>query len=226
MTDIDLATFLRALQNNVGTEIRGIANIDGTISVAVSIAGNLDQEIDEPSLGLPQNIIDKLQTTVITEVDLESTTHIPKECAICYSEYQVGENVRCLPCGDGKHLFHNTCIDPWLNTHNNCPMCRQTVLQDPELLRAYEEYLQTRPRPRSSIDNDRSHINDREEEDTEIEAINIYQAEARIISVGDLLNTAMIERFFSCPYYDQQSDEDEDEEDENMLSDDVGYDSV
>ena len=43
-------------------------------------------------------------------------------CAICYEDLQDGERVRAIrKC---QHLFHTTCIDPWLLRKAECPMCR------------------------------------------------------------------------------------------------------
>ncbi|KAI5295997.1 hypothetical protein KEM52_006123 [Ascosphaera acerosa] len=52
-------------------------------------------------------------------------------CLVCLSEYEVGEEVRCLSAC--KHIFHQPCIDQWLTTgRNSCPMCRQQgVAQNP-----------------------------------------------------------------------------------------------
>nr|CAD1836806.1 unnamed protein product [Ananas comosus var. bracteatus] len=47
------------------------------------------------------------------------------ECAICLSEFQLGERVRVLPkC---NHGFHVVCIDRWLMARSSCPTCRQCL---------------------------------------------------------------------------------------------------
>ncbi|CAI9103358.1 OLC1v1001822C1 [Oldenlandia corymbosa var. corymbosa] len=47
------------------------------------------------------------------------------ECAVCLSEFQEEENLRLLPkcC----HAFHPPCIDTWLKSQSNCPLCRSNV---------------------------------------------------------------------------------------------------
>ncbi|KAK9164143.1 hypothetical protein Syun_005045 [Stephania yunnanensis] len=48
------------------------------------------------------------------------------DCSVCLSEFQEGENVRLLPkC---SHAFHLPCIDTWLKSHSNCPLCRANVV--------------------------------------------------------------------------------------------------
>ncbi|KAH6688352.1 RING-7 protein [Plectosphaerella plurivora] len=43
-------------------------------------------------------------------------------CTICTEDFNVGEDVRVLPC---DHKFHPNCIDPWLvNVSGTCPLCR------------------------------------------------------------------------------------------------------
>ncbi|KAL3622878.1 hypothetical protein CASFOL_033267 [Castilleja foliolosa] len=47
------------------------------------------------------------------------------ECAVCLSVFEEGEELRQLPkC---KHSFHAPCIDMWLYSHINCPLCRCEV---------------------------------------------------------------------------------------------------
>ncbi|XP_073158143.1 RING-H2 finger protein ATL78-like [Henckelia pumila] len=49
------------------------------------------------------------------------------ECAICLSEFAVGERVRVLPTCN--HGFHIRCIDKWLNSHSSCPTCRHCLVE-------------------------------------------------------------------------------------------------
>ncbi|GAA0143592.1 hypothetical protein LIER_04242 [Lithospermum erythrorhizon] len=46
-------------------------------------------------------------------------------CAICLSVCKQGEEVRQLQgC---KHIFHAPCIEMWLISHSDCPLCRSSV---------------------------------------------------------------------------------------------------
>ncbi|XP_073152075.1 RING-H2 finger protein ATL1-like [Henckelia pumila] len=46
-------------------------------------------------------------------------------CAVCLCVFEEGEEIRQLP--NCKHSFHATCIDLWLYSHMDCPLCRSTV---------------------------------------------------------------------------------------------------
>ena len=46
-------------------------------------------------------------------------------CAICLDEID-DDFKKVLPC-DSRHSFHKLCVDEWLTTHNNCPICRAAV---------------------------------------------------------------------------------------------------
>ncbi|KAJ4848944.1 hypothetical protein Tsubulata_034180 [Turnera subulata] len=48
------------------------------------------------------------------------------DCAVCLSEFEEDETVRLLPkC---SHAFHLPCIDTWLRSHTNCPLCRAPIV--------------------------------------------------------------------------------------------------
>jgi hypothetical protein len=49
-------------------------------------------------------------------------------CAICTEDLVTGCQVTSMPCG---HLFHATCLRPWLTQHHTCPMCRYKLPIEP-----------------------------------------------------------------------------------------------
>lgn len=48
-------------------------------------------------------------------------------CAICKESFIVGTAVNELPC---FHLYHPSCILPWLSARNTCPLCRYELPTD------------------------------------------------------------------------------------------------
>jgi hypothetical protein len=49
------------------------------------------------------------------------------DCSVCLSEFQEDETLRLLPkC---NHAFHIPCIDTWLRSHTNCPLCRAGIVR-------------------------------------------------------------------------------------------------
>ncbi|GAA0183850.1 ubiquitin-protein ligase [Lithospermum erythrorhizon] len=47
------------------------------------------------------------------------------DCAVCLLEFEDNDYVRTLP--SCSHSFHVDCIDIWLRSHANCPLCRAGI---------------------------------------------------------------------------------------------------
>ncbi|RXN01907.1 RING finger protein 150 [Acipenser ruthenus] len=69
--------------------------------------------------------ISKLQVRTIRKGDKETEQHYDN-CAVCIEGYKPNDVVRILPC---RHLFHKNCVDPWLQDHRTCPMCKMNILK-------------------------------------------------------------------------------------------------
>lgn len=69
--------------------------------------------------------IRKLTTRTVRKGDKETDPDF-NHCAVCIESYQLNDVVRILPC---KHVFHKGCVDPWLNEHCTCPMCKLNILK-------------------------------------------------------------------------------------------------
>ena len=46
-------------------------------------------------------------------------------CNICCEDYIIGQYKRTLP--SCNHIFHKKCVDKWLKTKSNCPVCRNEL---------------------------------------------------------------------------------------------------
>ena len=63
-------------------------------------------------------------------------------CSICLNEIKKEEDTCLIPCG---HMFHDKCINKWLDTNNTCPVCRfELPTDDPNYERKKEEMRRRR----------------------------------------------------------------------------------
>jgi E3 ubiquitin-protein ligase DOA10 len=51
------------------------------------------------------------------------------QCAICLSEFEESQSVSPLPCNI-KHYFHTECLEQWMKTKQECPLCRAEITED------------------------------------------------------------------------------------------------
>ncbi|XP_019086775.1 PREDICTED: RING-H2 finger protein ATL54-like [Camelina sativa] len=75
------------------------------------------------TIGLNPTVISSIKVCQYSKKDgvVEGT-----DCSVCLSEFEEGETLRLLPkC---QHAFHLSCIDTWLRSHTNCPLCRAPIV--------------------------------------------------------------------------------------------------
>ena len=44
-----------------------------------------------------------------------------KSCVICFEEYKDESIISKLEC---KHIFHENCLNTWIDKNQTCPLCR------------------------------------------------------------------------------------------------------
>ncbi|CAK9142618.1 unnamed protein product [Ilex paraguariensis] len=71
--------------------------------------------------GLDESVIKTIPLSIYTR---KSNVH---ECAVCLLEFEENDYVRTLPVC--SHAFHVDCIDIWLRSHANCPLCRAVIFR-------------------------------------------------------------------------------------------------
>ncbi|XP_008575959.1 PREDICTED: E3 ubiquitin-protein ligase RNF181 isoform X1 [Galeopterus variegatus] len=81
-----------------------------------------------------KTVVENLPRTVIRGSQAEI------KCPVCLLEFEEEETVIEMPC---HHLFHSSCILPWLSKTNSCPLCRHELPTDDD---TYEEHRRDKAR--------------------------------------------------------------------------------
>ncbi|XP_016507872.1 putative E3 ubiquitin-protein ligase RHC1A [Nicotiana tabacum] len=129
----------------------------------------------------PSSANDALPKVVLTDGYLANDT----VCPVCKDEFEVGSEVRELPC---KHFYHSECIFPWLENHNTCPVCRYQ-------LQGFTNNYDVQQR---NYINSRDNLDDEEEEEDMRNPL--VWGLARLMSLWPVnLLSSWIQRYFNYP---------------------------
>lgn len=81
-------------------------------------------------------LLNQMDNTGPPPLEKEKIAEIPKvtisaeqvdmklQCSVCWEDFQIDEVVRKLTCA---HVYHESCIIPWLELHGTCPICRKSL---------------------------------------------------------------------------------------------------
>lgn len=80
-------------------------------------------------IGLDETTLLSYPKLLYSEAKVKNKDSTASCCSICLADYKNSDLLRLLPdCG---HLFHLKCVDPWLQLHPTCPVCRTSPLPTP-----------------------------------------------------------------------------------------------
>ncbi|OVA18616.1 zinc finger protein [Macleaya cordata] len=98
--------------------------------------------------GLDDAVIKTIPLSIYTKTDFKKgSVDSTRDCAVCLLEFEENDYVRTLPAC--SHAFHVDCIDIWLRSHANCPLCRAGIFR-PES--PFIPLMASRIRPRLDVD--------------------------------------------------------------------------
>ncbi|KAJ7943837.1 putative Ring finger protein [Quillaja saponaria] len=111
-------------------------------------SGNLRSSNTTTNNGLDPSQLQAFPTFVYSSVKDFRKEKYGLECAICLLEFEDHSFLRLLNfC---YHVFHQECIDLWLESHKTCPVCRRDLENPPPNEKSQD----------SSINNDHHGIHD------------------------------------------------------------------
>jgi len=71
---------------------------------------------------LPRYVI--IKNIKIKEYTLNENNLDNDRCPICLEDYNIGDTLNELIC---NHFYHKKCINNWIISNNNCPICRSSI---------------------------------------------------------------------------------------------------
>lgn len=88
-------------------------------------AGETDLTMPSPAHGLEEALIKRIP---VFEYKRGDGFTAETECPVCLMDFTDKQELRMLPkCA---HAFHVPCVDTWLSSHSNCPLCRANVFSE------------------------------------------------------------------------------------------------
>ncbi|CAF1155156.1 unnamed protein product [Didymodactylos carnosus] len=98
-------------------------------TVTIEISEIISYAVPEDVIvGLSKAEIDALPIVVYSKPTDSSGDDDVDKCAVCLTVFDHGEQLKILRC---KHLYHDKCIDPWLQSNSSCPVCRHDLREQP-----------------------------------------------------------------------------------------------
>lgn len=92
-------------------------------------SGNLVGPSDAANHGLDPTFIKSFPTFIYSTIKDFRKDKYGLECAICLVEFEDDSLLRLLTLC--YHVFHQECIDLWLESHTTCPVCRRNLDSPP-----------------------------------------------------------------------------------------------
>jgi len=121
---------------SIGTVLRGLAeSLEDSMMEGLEDFLPLEQAGRRAAPPASKEVVAKLPVIKVDEGVLKKVGE-DAECCICKEKLGLGDEMEELPC---EHLFHPSCLKPWLDEHNSCPICRHELPTDDHKYESWKE---------------------------------------------------------------------------------------
>lgn len=130
LMNIDVNNVAPSQQNILNDTINNINNLQSLVNILAAPVftnveflntQNINRRMEDVVVALDKDDLDKLRVSIYT--DFECRYENDRDtCSVCFEKFIDSDICRELKC---KHLYHQICIDKWLNEHITCPVCRE-----------------------------------------------------------------------------------------------------
>ena len=107
-----------------------LSNSYPSLSLFLSLSLSLRQsllQLEDVKVGLSPELINRFPLRSVTSTDITNwSVSDQNTCVVCLMDYEEGDKVRTLPC---FHIFHQECIDRWLQENKTCPVDKKILTE-------------------------------------------------------------------------------------------------
>jgi Ring finger domain len=119
------ASSLSHMVFDIFSDANGPSSMDPQLIQFLGSLGSMFQNMEAP-IGASSGAVGLTSDVITRSTHLETAQQTQEDqCAICQDHMTEGQSLRTiLHC---HHVFHQTCIDVWFQTHATCPTCRHRL---------------------------------------------------------------------------------------------------
>ena len=108
-----------------------------------SVINNIEEELIEFTLQQSLQNDEALEENPDIEINeiislYKKKNDIVEECSICMEEFKDKDRVFICKC---KNIFHHSCINKWIKSKEDCPICRKKINTKIEMDDCFLEWI-------------------------------------------------------------------------------------
>ena len=119
------------INNHLRPGLVCLQNMGATVSSLITSVANAIVEQENKRLNRELARLQQNQNNYLNNYDegkskILEMVEIGEECSICLEQFSKDQDAAVTKC---KHIYHRTCLQKWMDSHDSCPTCRHNVVR-------------------------------------------------------------------------------------------------